>query len=235
MESKQYEELCRLFLATELEIDLSSIFSADVPCASLPDKPEYKTQIDLYWYTETRLHQYFNIANAKWRSSDKVDQGEVQLLFQVAQDVRAQKAVMITNIGFTEGALAVADNKGIALHVVRPDFDCANLHPKNADLIRSQLLELCSAQAKPLYTFDVVHRGFDLTPQDTPEQSSAEPAPVTGPVGGGVQNRVVTAYENRAYLPPGNASVGGGGGINRSGSPGGYSTRQGGGGGFRKK
>lgn len=235
MHSKQYEELCRLFLATELGIGIDSIRSADVPCASLPDKPEYKTQIDLYWYTENSLCQYFNVANAKWRGSSKVDQGEVQLLFQVAQDVRAQKAVMITNLGFTEGALAVAENKGIALHVVRPAFDCAKLHPKDATLIRSQLLELRSTQAEPLYTFEVVHRGFDLTLQVAPEQSSAGPALVAGPAGGVVQNRVVTAYKNRAYVPPANASVGGGGGLNRSGSPGGYPTRQGGGGGLHKK
>jgi hypothetical protein len=235
VQSKQYEELCRLFLATELGVGLDSICSAEVPCASLPDKPEYKTQIDLYWHTENSLCQYLNIANAKWRGSEKVDQGEVQLLFQVAQDVRAQKAVMITTIGFTEGALAVADNKGIALHVVRPNFDCINLQPKDTVLIRSQLLELRSTQADPIYTFEVVRRGFDLTPRDAPEQNSVGPAPVAGPVGGIVQGRVVTAYENRAYAPPSHTSVGGGGGLNRSGGPGGYSTRQGGGGGFRKK
>lgn len=235
MQSKQYEELCRLFLADELEIGLDLISSADVSCANLPDKPEYKTQIDLYWYTENKLCQYFNIANAKWRGSSKVDQGEVQLLFQVAQDVRAHKAVMMTSIGFTEGALAVADNKGIALHVVRPAFDCTNLHSKDAALIQSQLIQLRSTQTEPLYTFEVVRRGFDLTPENTSEQSSAGPAPLSGPVGGIVHSRVVTAYENRAYVPPSNTSLGGGGGPGRSGSGGGHSTRQGGGGGFRRK
>jgi UDP:flavonoid glycosyltransferase YjiC (YdhE family) len=38
---------------------------------------------------------YINIANAKWRSSSKIEQGEVLLLNQVKQKVAAHKAMMI--------------------------------------------------------------------------------------------------------------------------------------------
>lgn len=52
------------------------------------DLPQYEHQIDLRWETGDGVCLYLNIANAKWRSSAKVDQGEVLLLQQVRQKVR---------------------------------------------------------------------------------------------------------------------------------------------------
>lgn len=238
MKSKQYEELCRLFLAEMLGIGISDVFSEDVPCAHLPNKPEYKTQIDLYWFTGDTLCEYFNIANAKWRGSDKVEQGEVQLLCQVAQDIRAHKAVMITSSDFTAGARTVAENKGIALHIVRPEFDYSGLHPKNATIIQEQIQELRTNLSQPLYSHEIVHRALDLAVAETADLQTDSAVPVSGSIGGSYQNRMVTGYENRAYSPPSNTSLGSGGGsagANRGGTPGGYSTRQGGGSDFRTK
>ena len=48
---------------------------------------------------------------------------ELRLLQQVRQKVAAHKAVMITNTGFTAGAIAAAKDGGIALHGVRPLLD----------------------------------------------------------------------------------------------------------------
>ncbi len=64
-----------------------------------------------------------NIADAKWRSSRKVEQGEVMKLEAVRQKVGAHKGFIFTNVGFTDGALAADEDAGIALHTVKPSFD----------------------------------------------------------------------------------------------------------------
>jgi hypothetical protein len=102
MNSKQYEELCRYFLADKLGVDVNTIQSVEIENPRRPGLPKYKHQIDLYWETGDEVSLYLNITNAKWRGSDKVDQPEVMLLQQVKQSVGAHKAVMIANSGFTK-------------------------------------------------------------------------------------------------------------------------------------
>ena len=130
MTSKQYEELCRYFLASQLGIGIDKVVSVEIPNPQRPDLPGYKHQIDLFWETGDSVALYLNIANAKWRGSSKVDQPEVLLLQQVKQKVAAHKAVMLTNSEFTAGAVAAAQDDGIALHIVRPEFDASVLSPK---------------------------------------------------------------------------------------------------------
>jgi hypothetical protein len=111
MNSEQYEELCRRFIAKMEGLRLEDVRSERVPSPTGPGVPQYEHQIDLRWETGGAVAKYVNIANAKWRSKDKVDQPDVMLLHQVLQDVRAHKAVMITNMGFTQGAIAAAKDK----------------------------------------------------------------------------------------------------------------------------
>jgi hypothetical protein len=80
MNSKQYEELCRFFLADKLGINIEGISSVLIPNPKRPNLPEYHHQIDLYWEIGNDVATYLNIANAKWRGSDKVDQPDVLLL-----------------------------------------------------------------------------------------------------------------------------------------------------------
>src|SRR5687767_7267719 len=100
MDSDQYEELCRHFVARELRLSLDDVKSARLPNPKRPDLPAYSHQVDLYWETTDPITLYFNVANAKWRGTDKVDQGEVLLLQQVRQKLAAHKALMITSVGF---------------------------------------------------------------------------------------------------------------------------------------
>src|SRR5262249_51130257 len=139
MTSKQYEELCRYFLASRLGVGIDNVVSVEIPNSQRPDLPGYKHQIDLYWQTGDSVALYLNIANAKWRGSSKVDQPEVLLLQQVKQKVAAHKAVLLTNSGFTAGAIAAAQDDGIALHIVRPEFDYSGLSPKDTSLIRQEI------------------------------------------------------------------------------------------------
>ena len=71
--------------------------------------------------------------------------------------------MMITNIGFTRDAKNFAENHGIALHIVRPNFDYATLGLvlKNREQIQTQLREPFSS-SKPAYIHEVVYRAFDL-------------------------------------------------------------------------
>ena len=115
MNSQQYEELCRYFLAKKLGMNVEQVQSIQIPNPTRPELPVYKHQIDLYWETESELGKYLHIANAKWRGNDKVDQPEVLLLQQVKQKVAAHKALILTTQGYTAGAVAAAKDEGITV------------------------------------------------------------------------------------------------------------------------
>lgn len=164
MNGTQYEEFCRLFLNDKYGIDIEEIQSCRIPSPTHPNLSEYKNQIDLYWEHENELARYVNIADAKWRGgSDKVPIGKVRELEQVKNDINAHKAMMITNTDFTDGARSFGENKGIALHVVRPDFDYTtlNLDLKNREQIQAQLRQSFAGN-KPPYNHKVVCKGVDL-------------------------------------------------------------------------
>lgn len=161
MKGLQYEELCRFFLANKLDISVGSIKSVTIPNPKRPGLPEYKHQIDLYWEDGNEVAQYLNIANAKWRSSGNVNEGEVLLLQKVKEKVGAHKSMMITSIGFDKGAKAAAEDEGVALHIVCPNLDCAKLHPMNRETIQTQLREFSNSNKLP-YTHEIIHRAFDF-------------------------------------------------------------------------
>jgi hypothetical protein len=174
-----------------------------MPNPSLPDRPEYDHQIDLYWEEELELTKYVNIVNAKWRGTRKVEQGEVLLLKKVAENVKAHKAVMITNSGFTEGARAVVESEGAALHVVRPQFNYASLERKDRALIRTQIQALAGVPGGTMYTHEIEFKAFDLA-----ERRNEPPrAPALGHPGwivtGGYENKMIGG-------PPANKAGGGG-------------------------
>lgn len=199
MTSKQYEELCRLFIADQFKLDVYEVTSEHKASATLPENPDIKHQIDLYWETGNEVTKYINIANAKWRSEDKVDQGEMLLLKEVKQQLNAHKAVMMTNIGFTSGAIAVAKNAEISLHVVQPTFDYSKLEGKDAKAIQSQIQAIVASQKEPVYSFRVEHRALDTKPQSKPPiHQSSKPQPY--------QTRILTGRENRTINRPNKAN-----------------------------
>jgi hypothetical protein len=224
MDSDQYEELCRLFIAEKVGLRAEDVKSVSIPNPKRPGLPEYKHQIDLYWETRDDIAAYLNIANAKWRGTARVDQGEVLLLQQVRQKVAAHKAVMITNIGFTAGAVAAAQDDGIALHVVVPDFDIPTLPRGDRAAIRVALREKASLGAGSLYSHQVEHRGLGFretttagsTPSAaiTPDSQGYETRVIATPsrlISGPATNRSIGGDENRRGFSPGSGSRGGGG------------------------
>jgi hypothetical protein len=229
MTSDQYEELCRHFIAEKAGLSADDVKSVSIPNAKRPELPEYKHQIDLYWETGDAIAAYLNIANAKWRGTARVEQGEVLLLQQVRQKVAAHKAFMITNVGFTTGAVAAAKDDGIALHVVAPNFDVSGLPRGDQAAIQNALRGRAAHATGSLYSHHVEHRGLGFGDEATAvgPMPSAEVRPnpaqyatrvVTTPsqqVPGSITNRSIGGGERRGGVGPGSDNRGGSGIVKR--------------------
>jgi len=208
MESDQYEELCRHFIAKMEGLDLDAVKSEVISGAQIPGSPKHKHQIDLCWETGGGLATYQNIANAKWRSSAKVKQGEVLELQQVRQTISAHKAFMITNVGFTKGAIAVAKNNGIALHIVAPDFDISILPLGDRKGTRRKLQQISSASSRPIYSHRVEHRGLGFSAEPQAASPDHRQPRVVRP--GGYETRIQSPPARGASSPPTNRAIRGG-------------------------
>lgn len=221
MNCVQYEELCRHFLAQELGLPVDKVLSVRIPNPKRGNVTQYNHQIDLYWETGDEVCVYLNIANAKWRGSVKVGQGDVLLVQQVKQDVSAHKAVMITNTDFTSGAQAAAKDKGIALHIVQPSFESSVLHAKDRAIMQSQIQELASCASQRVFQHRVVHKAFDLA--ESPSGPAVQPSYPTKVVSGFVNKAVGGHLHKGGSVGGGQVGGSGGGGVTRSG--GGHSIK----------
>jgi hypothetical protein len=160
MTAVQYEELCRFFVADLENVPLEDIQSIELLNPQRLGAPEYVHQIDLYWETVTPLSRYVNIAYAKWRRpADRVDKEQVLLLQVIRAKVGAHKAIMLTNTGFTRGAIAAAVDDGIGLHIVEPRLAAA-VADGDRPTIRASLREQARrSRSRPIYLHQVVFKG----------------------------------------------------------------------------
>lgn len=229
MDSDQYEELCRHFIAEQTGLPVEDVKSVSIPNPERPGLPVYRHQIDLYWETGDPIALYLNIANAKWRGSASVEQGEVLLLQQVRQQVAAHKAFLITNVGFTAGAIAAARDHGIALHLVAPNFDTSGLPRGDRAAIQGALRDRASQTTGSLYSHHVEHRGLGF--QGEAPTSNPVENPSVAPSRATYETRVVQPPARSVSGPSVNRAVGGG--ESRGGLGASSGTR--GGGGFVKK
>ena len=187
----------------------------------------YRHQIDLYWETVDNIARYVNIANAKWRTREKVKQADVLLLQQVRLRVGAHKAVMITNTDFTPGALMAAMDEGISLFIVGPDFNTKKM-PESRELARAHIQKL-SKRCLP-YKETMMWKGVGgapSKPQALGETAICASHPLT------VSHVALPAQQPPAVCGSGAGQPSTGGGT--GGSPFPYQTRSGPGSGFFKK
>ena len=237
MNGTQYEEFCRLFVHNELNIPVENIKSGYIPSAIRPGLEEYKNQIDLYWKLEDKLTRNLVIVNAKWRSSDKdkVEQRDVLLIQQVSKEIDANKAILITNTDFTDGARKAAKNHRIALHIVRPNFDYAILHKENRGTMQTQLQEFFNS-SRPVYSHVEVKKALDSGSVDTAQTTVSDKTGThTKEMKQAPVNRMVETTSHRRTPPSiqkvqtreGGSRSGGQGG---SGPPKGSGSTRGGGG-----
>jgi hypothetical protein len=73
---------------------------------------------------------------------------------------------MITNSGFTAGAEAVAHDEGIALHVVRPNFDYTGLPKIDRVAIRGAIGEISRSSDLPIYMHQTNVKALDIDASD---------------------------------------------------------------------
>jgi hypothetical protein len=121
MTGLEYEQFVRAVLCQRLGLEPSSLQSLRSSGVTLPGGAGLKHQIDLFHVEETEIAKYITIIECKYRGSGLVDQQELQNLAFVKENVRAHKAIMVTNKGFTSGAMAVAESQEIALLIIEPE------------------------------------------------------------------------------------------------------------------
>jgi hypothetical protein len=113
MTAKEYE----LFTKHDIEKRLKATFGKEIEVKHLqklksPDGIEH--EVDLHYYFEVDGIKYLNIVECKqWNKS--VTREMVKAFKAVKDDLRAHKAVMITNHGYQSGAIEYAKVHGIGL------------------------------------------------------------------------------------------------------------------------
>jgi hypothetical protein len=100
-------------------------------------------------------------ANAKFLKRN-IELGDIMTLLGVQRDIHAHKAMIITNTGYSAAARLQAQEKGIALLIVRPSLtlDVAALPKRSAPTV-AQAIEKISTRVPPVYDLNVIHRGFE--------------------------------------------------------------------------
>ena len=228
----QYEELCRLFIADKYKLSIEEVKSVRIPSPTHPNLVEFKNQIDLYWILEDEFQKYVNIADTKWRKeSDNVQKGSAQNLQFVKNDINnANKAILITNTGFDDGAIGIADKYGMGLYIVLPDFDLAILDPDLIDrkIIQTRLQELVD-NGKPIYDYKIERKALDSGSVDTAQTTVPDKTGIhSKEIKHTPENRMVETTSNRG-TPPSIQKVQSGQGGSQTGRQGGPpSGRQGG-------
>jgi hypothetical protein len=123
-------------------------------------RQKLRHQIDLYWTATDGVCEYKVFANAKWMTSGGVPVKHIMELIGVWRDIGAHKAMLITNKGFDIGVRKQAQEKGIALLIVRPTVDLSELGTTNLPAVVEQVERLAAERAEPVFGFEVVHKTF---------------------------------------------------------------------------
>ncbi len=165
MTGNQYEQFVRAVLVRESNFSLDKLKSTKSPGVQFSGNKSPMHQIDLLYVEETEIAEYTTIIECKYHESRKSDQEEVQNLAYVRSDMRASKAILVTNNGFTDGAERIADAQKIALLVITPRIEVGNIEGQpNADVL-FQIIDTKLRENPQGYDFDV-KRKFVNEPND---------------------------------------------------------------------
>ena len=120
-------------------------------------------QIDLFWTSTDGVSEFLCIANAKFMKK-RVSLKDLMTLLGVQRTVKAHKAMLITNTGYSAACIAQAREDGVALLVVRPaaDFDPGVL-PVSGEVPVAELEKVFNRRFTPAYRVRYVHKGFEVT------------------------------------------------------------------------
>jgi hypothetical protein len=156
----QYEVLCRHAISRELGVPLGTIKSGYRAAPSMEGR-KLKHQIDLYWTSGDGVCEYLVFANAKWQRNH-VSLPALMTLIGVQHDIHAQKAMLMTNSGYSPGVVAHAREKGIALLIVRPvaDLEVGRIPDYPREWVTAGLESVASERVSRVYTVNYVHKSF---------------------------------------------------------------------------
>ena len=158
MTGHQYEQFVRAVLVRRVRrfrLSPDKLRSTRASGVQFPGEKEPKHQIDLLYVDENEIAEYTTIIECKYHGSRKVEQGEIEKLAYVKSSLRASKAILVTNCGFTDGADRVAEAEKIALLVITPRISVDEI---DKGLSGDDLFQAVDArlQAEPDgYDFDV--------------------------------------------------------------------------------
>ena len=177
MKGTDYEQVVRAVLVRKLGIAPDELKSVREHGATLPWAPKLKHQIDLFHIDSTEIADYITIIECKYRTSALVDQEELAKLAYVKSSIKASKAILVSNRGFTAGARSLATSERIALLRIEPDErlseDIASIteRPRTDSLLNEILLKIesrptcCSTTVVCRLMPDPDDRGLDIVNQ----------------------------------------------------------------------
>src|SRR5215469_15326765 len=153
----QYEALCRHALSREYAIPIDNIKTGYLQGPTTTCQ-NIRHQIDLYWTSNDGICDFLCFANAMFLKRN-IELGDIMTLLGVQRDIHAHKAMMIANTGYSAAARLQAQEKGIALLIVRPSLtlDVASLPKRSAPTV-AQAIEEISTRVPPVYALNIVHR-----------------------------------------------------------------------------
>ncbi len=158
MTGLQYEALCRHAISRLYGVPVDQIHGGHL-LGVTNRRQKTRHQIDLYWTASDGVCEYKVFANAKWRV-DSVDMADVMELIGVWRDIGMHKAMIITNSEFDIGVRKQAEEKGIALLIVRPCVDLGGLGVKKVDVVVQEVEKIAAERTEPVFGFEVVHKGW---------------------------------------------------------------------------
>lgn len=120
MNGREYEQFVRAVLVKRLNLPPNALLSSREAGLTFSGAPELMHQIDLIYREETGVAEYITIIECKYRESSKIDQEQVAKLAYVKSNIKASKAILVTNKGFTKGADSLAASEKIALLKIVP-------------------------------------------------------------------------------------------------------------------
>jgi len=218
-----YEELCKIPIAEVFGIEPSDIKTLEgnerIEGLAFPGDDPPLHQLDLSWTIENAVSETKYLADAKLHQKP-VQQSYVKELVTVLGSTKYQKGMLISPVGFTDGAERMAKAHGISLLVVPADEEALAIAAEDRESARMQLQAIADKRPALKESFTAIHKNFG--------PSSSEAKIVSRPSGGAgsVPYRTTSfpsggggGYSNK--MVGGNSSFGGGGGRNKGGGFGG--------------
>ncbi len=191
--SEIYEEYCKIQIAEAFKIKPSAIKTLEgkerLPGRAFQGGDPAMHQLDLSWEIENDVAKTKYLADAKYHTRP-VEQGYVAKIAGVIEDIGYHKGMLISPVGFTEGAVNLAKGCGISLLVIPADDQVMSLVVTDRTNARLSINKIVSERPTLRTNFQSIHKNFE-------------------PAASNPEVRGSGTYQNKMYSPPSSSSGGG--------------------------